>query len=92
MSTSGNIVKTTFDGMRGETVKPLREWRIDRILSYRQLAELSGVTPKTLVDIEHGKRLAHYETIRKVSAALNVAPLDVTEFANALEERGKDAA
>lgn len=73
-------------------MKPLREWRIDRVLSYRQLAALSGVTAKTLVDIEHGKRLAHYETIRKISAALNVEPRDVTEFAEALEERGKDAA
>ena len=73
-------------------MKSLREWRIERLLSLAVLAELSGVTKKTLIDIEHGRRQPHYGTIAALSGVLNVAPTDVTEFAEALEGRSKDAA
>lgn len=73
-------------------MKTLRDWRIERLLSLASLAERSGVTKKTLIDIEHGRRLPHYATIADVCRVLNVAPADVTEFVAALEERGKDAA
>lgn len=73
-------------------MKTLREWRLERLLSVRGLAERSGVTAKTIVDIEYGRRRPHYETMRRLCAALDVRPADVTEFAAALEERGKDAA
>jgi len=73
-------------------VKSLREWRIKRLLSLAALAEQSGVTKKTLIDIEHGRRLPHYGTIAAVCRVLDVAPGDVTEFAAALEGRSKDAA
>ena len=73
-------------------VKSLRDWRIERLLSLAALAEQAGVTKKTLIDIEHGRRLPHYQTIGAVCRMLNVAPTEVTEFAAALEERGKDAA
>jgi transcriptional regulator with XRE-family HTH domain len=73
-------------------MKGLRDWRIERLLSLAALAEQSGVTKKTLIDIEFGRRLPHYATIAAVCGALNVAPGDVTEFAAALEGRSKDAA
>ena len=73
-------------------MRTLREWRLDRLLSIRELARRSGVTAKTIVDLEYGRRRPHYETMRQLCAALDVAPGEVTEFAAALEERGKDAA
>ena len=73
-------------------MKSLRDWRLDRLLSIRELAKRSGVTAKTIVDLEYGRRRPHYETMRQLCAALGVAPGEVGEFADALEERGKDAA
>ena len=73
-------------------MKGLRDWRIERLLSLAALAEQAGVTKKTLIDIEHGRRLPHYATIGAVCAVLNVAPSDVTEFAATLEGRSRDAA
>ena len=73
-------------------MKPLRAWRLDRLLSVRELARRSGVTAKTVVDLEYGRRTPHYETMRQLCAALGVAPGEVAEFVAALEERGKDAA
>lgn len=73
-------------------MKPLREWRLERLMSVRGLEKAAGVTQKTIIDIEHGRRVPHYGTIAKLCAALGVEPADVTEFASALEERKKDAA
>lgn len=73
-------------------MRTLREWRIARLMSHRGLERASGVTAKTIVDIEYGRRLPHYKTIGALSAALGVEPGEVAEFAAALEERGKDAA
>ena len=73
-------------------MKSLRDWRIERLMSLAALAEQSGVTKKTLIDIEHGRRLPHYGTIAVLCRVLDVAPGDVTEFAAALEGRSKDAA
>jgi transcriptional regulator with XRE-family HTH domain len=73
-------------------MKTLREWRLSRLLSTRALEAAAGVTQKTIIDIEYGRRRPHYGTIGKLSAALGVEPGDVTEFAMALEEWGKDAA
>jgi transcriptional regulator with XRE-family HTH domain len=73
-------------------VKSLREWRIDRLLSLAALAEQSGMTKKTLIDIENGRRMPHYRTIAELCRVLDVPPGEVTEFAAALEGRSKDAA
>ncbi len=73
-------------------MKSLREWRIERLLSLVALSEQADVTKKTLIDIEHGRRLPHYGTIASLCRVLDVAPADVAEFAQALEGRSKDAA
>jgi transcriptional regulator with XRE-family HTH domain len=70
-------------------VKTLREWRTERLLSVRELALAAGVTHKTLIDLEHGRRRATYETMRGISQALGVPAPDIAEFAPVLEERGK---
>lgn len=68
--------------------QPLRQWRAQRLLSVHALAKLAEITPKTLIDLEYGRRLANYGTMRQISAALGVSPSDITEFAAALERRG----
>ncbi len=73
-------------------VKSLREWRTGRLWSVRELAAAAGVTHKTVIDLEYGRRRAHYATMRRITEALGVEPGEVVEFAAALEERGKDAA
>jgi transcriptional regulator with XRE-family HTH domain len=73
-------------------VKGLREWRIERLLSLAALAEQSGVTKKTLIDIEHGRRLPHYATIAALCRVLDVSPAEVSEFTAALKGRSRVAA
>jgi len=71
-------------------LRTLREWRVERLLSVRQLAQESGVTAKTIVDIEHGRRRAHFATMRGICEALHVSPREVAEFARVIDERSKD--
>ncbi|MDP9359469.1 MAG: helix-turn-helix domain-containing protein [Chloroflexota bacterium] len=73
-------------------MRSMREWRTDRLRSVRELAGAAGVTHKTLIDIEHGRRRPTYETMRRLSEALGVPAGEIAEFAAVLEERGKDAA
>jgi len=61
-------------------------------MSTRALERAAGVTQKTIIDIEYGRRRPHYATMGKLAAALGVEPGEVREFAAALEEWGKDAA
>ena len=75
-------------------MKPLREWRIERLLSVRALAERAGVAPATVHLVETGQRLPQLLTAQKLSQALGVAPEEVDEFRAAIEASlaGKDAA
>ena len=72
----------------------LREVRARRLLSVRALADLAGVSKTTIQLVEAGQRAPHYGTIRKLAAALEVDPLEITEFRAAIEAAaaGKAAA
>ena len=70
-------------------MKPLREWRTDRLLSIRELAERAGVTHKTIIQLEHGRQRASYATMRRLSDALQAPAGEITEFAEVLEDRKK---
>ena len=73
-------------------MKTLREWRAARLESSKTLATKAGVSNKTILEIENGKNLPMFRTMRRLSEALGVDPAEVAEFAAAIEERGKDAA
>ena len=73
-------------------VKTLREWRALRLESSKTLAAKAGVSNKTILEIENGRQVPFFRTMRRLSEALAVDPSDVAEFALAIEERGKDAA
>jgi DNA-binding Xre family transcriptional regulator len=73
---------------KDEVVKRLREWRTEHLLSIRELAAAAEITPKTLTDLEYGRRRATYGTMRRISQALGVEPHEIAEFAMALASRG----
>jgi transcriptional regulator with XRE-family HTH domain len=72
-------------------VKTLREWRVERLLSLTSLAAQAGITKKTLIDLELGRRRPHYQTIAALCQVLNVAPGEVVEFVATLDQRSHAA-
>ena len=72
----------------------LREVRIRRVLSVRELARLAGVAQRTVVEAEAGRQVPHPRTMRKLAGALGVEPTEIDEFRAAIEAgvEGKDAA
>lgn len=56
----------------------LRQLRESRILSLRELEDLSGIHRNTIWRIEDGQRKrTHPATIRKLASALSVEPTDL---------------
>jgi transcriptional regulator with XRE-family HTH domain len=70
-------------------VKSLREWRAERLLSVDALAAKAGVSNKTIVQLEYGRQLPTFRTIRRISDALGVPPSEVTEFSQAIAQRSR---
>jgi transcriptional regulator with XRE-family HTH domain len=73
-------------------LKTLREWRAAQLESSKTLAAKARVSNKTILDIEHGRSMPTFRTMRRLSEALGVDPGEVEEFAAAIKERGKDTA
>ena len=73
--------------MEDDRVRSLRELRLSKMLSQRDLAQEAGVAQKTIVDLELGRVEPHLQTMRKLAAALGVEPLEVKEFQKAIEEK-----
>ncbi len=67
--------------------RSLRELRVERLLSIRELARLANVAPSTVYLIESGRSTPHPATMRRLAAALSVDPYGVTEFRRAIERR-----
>jgi transcriptional regulator with XRE-family HTH domain len=53
----------------GEKIKQLRR---GRKLTQEQLAEMAKVDPKSIIEIENGKRNPTYKTLNKLAAALKI--------------------
>ena len=72
----------------------LREMRIRRLLSLRELAKRASVAQRTIVEAEAGRQIPRPATMRKIAEALNVDPMEVDEFRAAIEDaiEGKEAA
>jgi transcriptional regulator with XRE-family HTH domain len=66
-------------------VGTLREERVRRLLSVRSLAERAEVAPTTVHLIETGRRRPQFLTIERLSQALEVDPMEVTEFRRVLD-------
>ena len=52
----------------------LKQWREQRLLTQAELAQRSGVAETTINRIENGRHEPRFSTIRKLAAALDVAP------------------
>jgi transcriptional regulator with XRE-family HTH domain len=74
--------------MREEVLMNLREARTRNLLSMRRLAEAARVAPATIYHIEHGRTTPSFRAIRDISAALQMDPLDIEEFAAVIEGTG----
>ena len=57
----------------------LRELRLTRLLSMRELEELSGVSYNTIWRLETGRTGAQPRTIRRIAAALGVEPAELVK-------------
>lgn len=66
-------------------MESLREVRILRLLSIRDLARTAGVAPSTIYLIEAGRTTPRLNIVQRLSAALAVEPQTVEEFRTAIE-------
>jgi transcriptional regulator with XRE-family HTH domain len=58
-------------------VERLKELRVERALSLRELGAASGLSHNTIWKLERGREEAHPRTIRKLAEALGVTPRDL---------------
>lgn len=79
--------KTTASHAPGEGDKRLsvRQHRRQRLWTIRELASQAGVATQTIVGIEHGTTAPQLGTMKKIAAALDVDPKEITEFAAAIQ-------
>lgn len=77
------------EGKRDVSAMTLKQARAQRLLTVRGLAAAAGLAPSTIYQIEHGRARPHFKTIREISAALEMDPLTILEFAQAVEEGGE---
>ncbi|HZB83968.1 MAG TPA: helix-turn-helix transcriptional regulator [Rubrobacteraceae bacterium] len=57
----------------------LRQLRRQKVLSMRELEEMSGVSYNTIWRLETGKTGAQPRTIRKIAEALGVDPVELVQ-------------
>lgn len=75
----------------------LEQHRRRRMMTQRALAKAARCGQQTIVSIERGRRLTRFDTMRRIAAALEVEPAEVSEFADILQgerparERAGDA-
>ncbi len=63
----------------------LRELRLGRLWSQRELARRAGVAERTIINAETGQRLPRLLTMRRIAEALGVDWREVAEFRSAVE-------
>jgi len=57
----------------------LENWRIKRLMSIQDLADISGINRATISRIERGVSQPFGKTLGKLSQALNVEPVDLID-------------
>jgi transcriptional regulator with XRE-family HTH domain len=65
--------------MPGPIALKLRDLRIQRGLTQEQAAELARVTPRTLIDLESGKRPPYMPTLTKIARGYGVSLEELVE-------------
>jgi len=69
------VIGTKLTGK--QNLPTLRELRERAVLTQAELADLAGVTPATVSDLEMGKRKPRPSTIRKLGRALKVKAAEI---------------
>lgn len=62
-----------------DSVRTLKQWRLARGYSTRQLAQIAGLTKGTIVALEVGRSKGWPQTWRRVADALGVQPEQIAE-------------
>ena len=70
----------------------MRQARARKLLTVRGLAAAAGLSPTTIYQIEHRRTCPRFGSIRAISAALGVEPMQIVEFAQAIREGGAEPA
>jgi transcriptional regulator with XRE-family HTH domain len=70
----------------------LREARARKLLTVRGLAAAAELSPTTIYQIEHRRTRPRFGSIKAISAALEVEPMQIMEFAQAIREGGAEPA
>lgn len=65
----------------------LREARLRKLLTMRDLAKKAGVALNTIQFAESGRQVPHFATMHKIAAALEIEPTAIDEFRRAIEEK-----
>lgn len=65
-------------------VLTLQAWRRRRLQTVRGLAAAARTSPRTVVELEAGRRAPRVGTIRALSTALEVEPEQIVEFRTAM--------
>lgn len=64
----------------------LHDWRRQKLMTMRDVAKIAGCGASTVYSIEAGTRTPSFTTIRKISAAMDVAPQEIDEFRAVIED------
>ena len=84
----GGVTPRGVDG-DATSVRPLRAWRAEWLLSLRELAREADVAPSTIYLIEAGRTSPQPAVMRRIAAALGVDPRHVAEFRAAIAARAR---
>jgi transcriptional regulator with XRE-family HTH domain len=68
--------------------RPLRDVRAERMLSIRELAQRASVAPSTIFLIEASRSRPRLSVVRRISEALGIDPLSITEFRRSVRASG----
>lgn len=58
----------------------VRKYRKQQELSQEKLAEMAKIDPKSIIEIENGKRNPTLKTIKKIASALKVKPKTLLQY------------
>jgi transcriptional regulator with XRE-family HTH domain len=72
--------------------KKLKELRLSKGYSTRQLAEAAGVSTRTIWELENRRRVPQPRTMRRLAEGLDVALKDVEEFREAIRHEASRGA
>jgi transcriptional regulator with XRE-family HTH domain len=76
--------------VKGGHVPTLKETRMARLMTVRELAEKAKVAPSTVHLTETGRTVPRFTVIKRLSAALDVEPATIVEFAVAMRVVDKE--